>query len=184
MSGRADHARRRRRRRQEHRARRRARAACERVASRSCVTREPGGTRLGEAVRALVLDPARRDLCAESELLLMFAARAQLVRELIQPALERGAGCCRDRFTDASYAYQGGGRGQPERASPSSSAGRRGDAARSHAAARPAGRRRSRARRRRAARPIASSCENARFLRARARGLPRARRGRAARASA
>jgi dTMP kinase len=78
------------------------------------VTREPGGTVLGEAVRAIVLDPARRDLCAESELLLMFAARAQLVRELIRPALIAGQWVVSDRFTDASYAYQGAGRGQPE----------------------------------------------------------------------
>jgi dTMP kinase len=78
------------------------------------VTREPGGTALGEAVRAIVLDPARRDLCAESELLLMFAARAQLVHELIRPALDAGRWVLSDRFTDASYAYQGGGRGQPE----------------------------------------------------------------------
>lgn len=78
------------------------------------VTREPGGTVLGEAVRTIVLDPARRDLCAESELLLMFAARAQLVRELIRPALAAGQWVVSDRFTDASYAYQGAGRGQPE----------------------------------------------------------------------
>jgi dTMP kinase len=78
------------------------------------VTREPGGTVLGETVRQIVLDPARRDLCAESELLLMFAARAQLVRELIRPALEAGRWVLSDRFTDASYAYQGAGRGQPE----------------------------------------------------------------------
>jgi dTMP kinase len=78
------------------------------------VTREPGGTVLGEAVRAVVLDPARRNLCAESELLLMFASRAQLVRELIRPALDAGRWVLSDRFTDASYAYQGGGRGQPE----------------------------------------------------------------------
>jgi dTMP kinase len=78
------------------------------------VTREPGGTVLGEAVRAVVLDPSRRNLCAESELLLMFAARAQLVRELIRPALDAGRWVLSDRFTDASYAYQGGGRGQPE----------------------------------------------------------------------
>lgn len=77
------------------------------------VTREPGGTPLGEAVRVLVLDPARGGVCAESELLLMFAARAQLVHELIQPALEAGRWVLSDRFTDASYAYQGGGRGQP-----------------------------------------------------------------------
>ena len=78
------------------------------------VTREPGGTVLGEAVREIVLDPARRNLCAESELLLMFAARAQLVRELIRPALDAGQWVVSDRFTDASYAYQGAGRGQPE----------------------------------------------------------------------
>jgi len=73
-------------------------------------TREPGGTESGEAIRAVLLDPART-LCAESELLLMFAARAQLVREVIRPALARGAWVISDRFTDASFAYQGGGRG-------------------------------------------------------------------------
>lgn len=73
-------------------------------------TREPGGTPAGEAIRALLLDPART-LFAETELLLMFAARAQLVRELIEPALQRGAAVVSDRFTDASFAYQGGGRG-------------------------------------------------------------------------
>ncbi len=78
------------------------------------VTREPGGTALGEAIRSLVLDDSMRDVCAESELLLMFAARAQLVRELIRPALERGNWVLTDRFTDASFAYQGGGRGQPQ----------------------------------------------------------------------
>lgn len=77
------------------------------------VAREPGGTTLGEAVRRLVLDGAVPDVCAESELLLMFAARAQLVREVIQPALDRGDWVLSDRFTDASYAYQGAGRGQP-----------------------------------------------------------------------
>lgn len=73
-------------------------------------TREPGGTEAGEAIRALLLDPART-LCAETELLLMFASRAQLVREAIRPALERGTWVLCDRFTDASFAYQGGGRG-------------------------------------------------------------------------
>lgn len=77
------------------------------------VTREPGGTALGESIRTLVLDPAARSVCAESELLLMFASRAQLVRELIVPALDAGRWVLSDRFTDASYAYQGGGRGQP-----------------------------------------------------------------------
>jgi dTMP kinase len=76
-------------------------------------TREPGGTSLGEAVRAIVLDPTRSDLAAESELLLMFASRAQLVREVIEPALSAGQWVLCDRFADASYAYQGGGRGQP-----------------------------------------------------------------------
>lgn len=74
------------------------------------LTREPGGTPEGEAIRALLLDPDNH-LLAETELLLMFAARAQLVRQLIRPALARGAAVLADRFTDASYAYQGGGRG-------------------------------------------------------------------------
>lgn len=73
-------------------------------------TREPGGTPAGEAIRALLLDPASR-LAPEAELLLMFASRAQLVRECIEPALARGAAVLSDRFTDASFAYQGGGRG-------------------------------------------------------------------------
>jgi dTMP kinase len=74
-------------------------------------TREPGGTPLAERIRALLLDPAHEPPAAEAELLLMFAARAQHVRETILPALERGAWVVSDRFTDSSYAYQGGGRG-------------------------------------------------------------------------
>ncbi|HTC28927.1 dTMP kinase, partial [Dyella sp.] len=70
--------------------------------------REPGGTALGEAIRAIVLDPAHPDISAESELLLMFAARAQLVRERILPALDAGQWVLCDRYVDASYAYQGG----------------------------------------------------------------------------
>jgi len=92
-------------------------AVRERLASRGIdvvVTREPGGTVLGEAIREIVLDPSRRNLSAESELLLMFAARAQLVRELVRPALDAGQWVLSDRFTDASYAYQGAGRGQPD----------------------------------------------------------------------
>ena len=74
-------------------------------------TREPGGTPLAEMICALLLDPAHEPPAAETELLLMFAARAQHVRETIAPALERGAWVISDRFTDSSYAYQGGGRG-------------------------------------------------------------------------
>lgn len=77
------------------------------------VTREPGGTAFGEAVRRLVLAPEFSGVRAESELLLMFAARAQLVREAVAPALAAGRWVLSDRFTDASFAYQGGGRGQP-----------------------------------------------------------------------
>ncbi|HET6603251.1 MAG TPA: dTMP kinase [Xanthomonadaceae bacterium] len=77
------------------------------------LTREPGGTRIGEAIRSVLLDPVNAGLCAETELLLMFASRAQLVREVIVPALERGAWVLADRFADASFAYQGGGRGLP-----------------------------------------------------------------------
>ena len=76
-------------------------------------TREPGGTPLGEALRGVLLDPAMRGMSAESELLLMFASRAQLVRACIEPALAAGRWVLCDRFADASYAYQGGGRGQP-----------------------------------------------------------------------
>jgi dTMP kinase len=77
------------------------------------VTREPGGTPAGEAIRAVLLDPRLKGLSAETELLLMFASRAQLVREVIQPALAAGKWVLSDRFTDASFAYQGGGRKQP-----------------------------------------------------------------------
>ncbi|WP_311954017.1 dTMP kinase [Halomonas garicola] len=75
-------------------------------------TREPGGTPRAEAIRELLLDPAPAEpLAADAELLLMFAARAQHLAEKIRPVLERGAWVVCDRFTDATYAYQGGGRG-------------------------------------------------------------------------
>lgn len=79
-------------------------------------TREPGGTPLAEQIRHLLLNVPvdgvqHEPPAAETELLLMFAARAQHVRETIQPALARGAWVISDRFTDSSYAYQGGGRG-------------------------------------------------------------------------
>jgi dTMP kinase len=75
------------------------------------VTREPGGTRLAEKLRALVLEPALSPVSATAELLVMFAARASHVAEVIGPALTAGQCVLCDRFTDATEAYQGGGRG-------------------------------------------------------------------------
>jgi dTMP kinase len=75
------------------------------------LTREPGGTPLAEKVRELLLAPSDEVMAADTELLLVFAARAQHLAEVIRPALERGAVVLCDRFTDATYAYQGGGRG-------------------------------------------------------------------------
>lgn len=74
-------------------------------------TREPGGTQLGERVRELLLDPRHAQMAPLTELLLLFAARAQHLAEVIRPALARGASVVCDRYTDATYAYQGGGRG-------------------------------------------------------------------------
>ncbi len=75
-------------------------------------TREPGGTKLGEAIRGILqYNAAGEDPCAESEVLLFEASRAQLVRNVIQPALERGAWVLCDRFADSTTAYQGFGRG-------------------------------------------------------------------------
>lgn len=73
--------------------------------------REPGGTDISERIRGLLLDPANVGMAPECELLLYEAARAQLVREAIEPALERGAVVVCDRFYDSTYAYQHGGRG-------------------------------------------------------------------------
>jgi dTMP kinase len=75
-------------------------------------TREPGGTALGERIRDLLLSPATR-IEPLAELLLMFAARSAHIRDVIRPALEGGKWVVCDRFTDASRAYQGGGRGLP-----------------------------------------------------------------------
>lgn len=75
------------------------------------LTREPGGTPLAERIRELLLGAQEEPLAAETELLLMFASRAQHVREVVRPALRRGSFVISDRFTDSSYAYQGAGRG-------------------------------------------------------------------------
>ncbi|AUB78327.1 dTMP kinase [Spiribacter roseus] len=75
------------------------------------VTREPGGTALGEELREVLLGHREAGMSAEAEVLLMFAARAEHVRTIIQPALQAGQWVICDRFTDASLAYQGGGRG-------------------------------------------------------------------------
>ncbi len=75
------------------------------------VTREPGGSELGEKIRGLLLDPEFTGMHSDTELLLMFAARAEHINTVIKPALREGKIVLCDRFTDATYAYQGGGRG-------------------------------------------------------------------------
>lgn len=74
-------------------------------------TREPGGTAVGDRIRSVLLDPGGQAPTAETELLLMFAARAEHLARVVRPALAGGEWVVCDRFTDASYAYQGGGRG-------------------------------------------------------------------------
>ncbi|MDP2902191.1 MAG: dTMP kinase [Methylovulum sp.] len=74
------------------------------------ITREPGGTYLAEKIRHLLLDADSEEISEQAELLLMFAARAQHIKHVIEPALARGNWVLCDRFTDATYAYQGGGR--------------------------------------------------------------------------
>lgn len=89
---------------------RRIQEALERTGHACLVTREPGGTPLGEALRDVLLHHPG-PIGAETELLLMFAARAEHLSRVIEPALAAGTWVLCDRFTDATYAYQGGGRG-------------------------------------------------------------------------
>lgn len=87
------------------------RALIETTGGEVVVTREPGGTPLGEELRAVLLDHREEGMSSSAELLLMFAARAEHLERLILPALAAGQWVLCDRFTDATYAYQGGGRG-------------------------------------------------------------------------
>lgn len=73
-------------------------------------TREPGGTDLGEKIRSLLLDVDNKEMHSDTELLLMFSSRNELIQNKIIPALNKGSWVVSDRFTDASFAYQGGGR--------------------------------------------------------------------------
>ncbi|EPJ49106.1 MAG: thymidylate kinase [Osedax symbiont Rs1] len=75
------------------------------------LTREPGGTALAEQIRELILSPREEQMAVDTELLLVFAARAQHINRVIAPALAKGIWVLSDRFTDATYAYQGYGRG-------------------------------------------------------------------------
>ena len=92
-----------------------ARAACVARGRKVLATREPGGTPLAERIRVLVLGQGEEPVPPAAELLLMFAARAVHTANLIRPALAQGSWVLCDRYTDASYAYQGGGRGIAER---------------------------------------------------------------------
>ena len=92
---------------------RRLKEALEREGVEVVLTREPGGTWLAEEIRRLIKDQEEDAPCDRSELLLFLAARAQLVRNVIRPALEAGKWVVSDRFSDSTLAYQGYGRGMP-----------------------------------------------------------------------
>lgn len=91
----------------------RLKAALEAEGLEVVLTREPGGTWLSERIRTLIKDQFEDPPCDRAELLLFLAARAQLVKTVIRPALERGAWVVSDRFSDSTLAYQGYGRGLP-----------------------------------------------------------------------
>ena len=91
------------------------RASLEAAGKTVRVTREPGGTPVAEQIRGLLLDPLNKGMSADCELLLVFAARAEHLARTIEPALTAGEWVLCDRFTDATYAYQGGGRGLSQR---------------------------------------------------------------------
>lgn len=84
--------------------------ALDKTATEHIITREPGGTPLAEDIRHLLLKPRNEEVTSDTELLLMYACRSQLINTVINPALNRGVHVVSDRFNDASFAYQGGGR--------------------------------------------------------------------------
>lgn len=90
-----------------------AHAYLEATGKQVLVTREPGGTPVGEDIRTLLLTQRPQTMAENTELLLVFAARAEHIHQVICPALAAGCWVLCDRFTDATYAYQGGGRGIP-----------------------------------------------------------------------
>lgn len=92
---------------------RRLKEALEAEGHEVLLTREPGGTRLSELIRGLLKDERQDPPCDRAELLLFLAARAQLVRNVIRPALDAGTWVVSDRFSDSTFAYQGYGRGLP-----------------------------------------------------------------------